>query len=99
MRTDEGDEIVEPGAYDLGSSRLHVWLTRDDADVVQMWACTDEHPDSFCARCQEVDGVLNALFVHVIDGLIECTQLASGEFQFRLTQAGKDAVRRMGISG
>lgn len=87
MRTDEGDEIVEPGDYDLGDDRtLRVWLTQDDDERVEMWTCT---------HCQKVDGVLNALLVSVIDGQMETRQDENGEFKFSITPAGVDRVKAM----
>lgn len=48
MRTDDGEEIVEPGDYELTDGRsLRVYLTQDADETVHMWAGT---------YCQEVDG-------------------------------------------
>jgi hypothetical protein len=85
MRTDDGEEIVEPGDYDLGDDRtLRVYLTQDDDEQVHMWACT---------HCQEVDGMLNAILVNVIDGQMSLKQKESGEFFMSITPAGTDRVK------
>jgi hypothetical protein len=95
MRTEEGEEIVDPGIYDLGDDRrLHVFIT-GTPEHPKMWACSVYDHGPFCRLCQEVDGTLNALLVNVLDGRMTCRQDAEGEFQFKLTQAGTDAVRSM----
>lgn len=87
MRTEEGDEIIEPGDYDLGEDRtLRVYLTEDENDTVHMWACT---------HCREVDGVTNALLVGAIDGLYNVTQDEHGEFRLSLTTAGEEAAKAL----
>ena len=87
MRTEDGDEIVEPGDYDMGDGqRLRVYLTEDDEGERAMWACT---------HCQEVDGVLNSILVGALDGLFGISQDESGEFQIRLTEAGLDSAKRL----
>lgn len=91
MRTPDGEEIVEPGDYDLGDDRrLRVYLTQDETkpedEQVEMWACT---------HCQPVDGVLNAILVNVIDGQMNLTQDETGEFRMSLTEAGTDRVKAM----
>jgi len=87
MRNEEGEEIIEPGDYDLGDDRrLRVYLTQNDDEQIHMWACT---------HCQEVDGVLNAILTTVIDGQMALTQDADGEFRLSMTQAGIDRVKNM----
>jgi hypothetical protein len=87
MRTEEGDEIIEPGDYELSDERtLRVYLTKDADETLHMWACT---------HCQEVDGVTNALLVGVIDGTFDVTQDDSGEFRLGITKAGEDAVKAL----
>lgn len=86
MRTDEGDEIIEPGDYDLDGKTLRVYLTQDEEGDRTMWACT---------HCQEVDGITNGLLLNVIDGTLLTTQDESGEFNFQMTEAGKDRVKSM----
>lgn len=95
MRTEDGDEIIEPGVYDLGDDRrLHIFITGPEDDL-KMWACSVYDHGPFCRLCQEVDGVLNACLVNVIDGRMECSQDQRGEFRFKVTKAGEDAVRAM----
>lgn len=94
MRTEDGDEIIEPGVYELDDDkRLHVWIT--GGDEPQMWACCVYDHGPFCRLCQPVDGLLNACLTNVIDGRFTCSQKSDGEFEFSITQAGKDAVRAM----
>jgi hypothetical protein len=97
MKTEDGDEIVEPGEYDLGDGRtLHVFLTGTEEIGYRMWACTAYDHGPHCRRCQEVDGVLNALLVNVLDGQMTCRQRPDdAEFLFHVTKAGEDAVRAM----
>lgn len=96
MKTDDGDEIIEPGMYDLGEGKtLHVFLSGNEDIDYRMWACTAYDHGPMCRLDQEVDGVLNALLVNVIDGRMTCRQDQDGQFQFRVTQAGKDAVKSM----
>lgn len=91
MKTEEGDEIVEPGVYELEDDRrLHVWISGDD-----LWACCVYDHGPFCRLCQRVDGMLNALLVNVLDGHMICRQGPDGEFSFQMTKAGMDAVRAM----
>lgn len=91
MRTEDGDEIIEPGIYDLGEDRkLHVSIAGG-----KLWACSVYDHGPMCRLCQEVDGVLNACLVNVIDGRMTCRQDGDGEFQFKVTRAGEDAVRAM----
>jgi len=95
MRTEDGDEIIEPGVYDLGEGRkLHVFITGVEGDY-KLWACSVYDHGPFCRLCQEVDGGLNACLVNVLDGRMECQQDAKGEFCFKVTKAGEDAVRAM----
>lgn len=87
MRTEEGDEIIEPGDYELdGGRRLRVYVTQDDDEELHLWACT---------HCQEIDGMTNGLLVGVIDGNFDIRQDAAGEFQLRLTDAGTDAAKAL----
>lgn len=99
MRTEDGEEIIEPGVYDLGDDRsLYVFLTGrqlQPAADVQMWACMAHTAGLRCDLCQEVDGMLNAMLLNVIDGRMDTRQDPDGEFQFRMTRAGNDAVRAM----
>lgn len=86
MRTENGDEVIEPGAYDLGDGKmLHVWVGGTE-EQPELWATTFG---------QEVDGILNAMLLNVIDGQMECSQDEDGEFRFKVTQAGMDKVRHM----
>ncbi len=95
MRTDDGDEIIEPGTYELSNGRtLHVWIGGTE-DEPELWACSVYDHGPFCRLCQEVDGTLNALLVNVLDGRMECDQSPDGEFRFKVTKAGEDAVRAM----
>lgn len=87
MRTDEGDEVIEPGEYELADGRaLRVYLTQDDDGQLHLWACT---------HCQEVDGVTNGLLLNVIDGRMDIDQDETGEFQLKMTQAGIDVVENL----
>lgn len=95
MRTEDGDEIIEPGTYDLSSGRtLHIWIVGAE-DEPEMWACSVYDHGPFCRLCQRVDGVLNACLVNVLDGRMECDQDAEGGFRFKMTPAGIDAVHTM----
>jgi hypothetical protein len=95
MRTEDDDEIITPGTYDLGGDRkLHVFITGTDDDL-KMWACCAYDHGPHCRLCQEVDGILNACLLNVIDGRFTCSQDADGEFKFKVTKAGEDAVRAM----
>jgi hypothetical protein len=96
MRTEDGDEIIEPGIYDLGGDRtLHVFLTGTDEHSLKLWACSVYDHGPHCRLCQEVDEIMNGCLLNVIDGRMECAQDPDGEFEFKMTQAGFDAVRRM----
>jgi hypothetical protein len=96
MRTSDGDEIISPGVYDLGNDRrLHVFLTGTDEIGRKLWACCVYDHGPFCRLCQEVDDALNALLLNVVDGRMGCRQEPGGEFKFKVTQAGLDAVRAM----
>lgn len=96
MRTEEGDEIIEPGEYELpNGNTLHVWITGSESDEPKLWACQVYDHGLFCRLCKEVDGALNACLVNVLDGRMECDQDQDGEFRFKVTQAGVDAVRTM----
>ncbi len=87
MRTEEGDEIIDPGDYDLGEGqRLRVYVMQDEEENLTMWACT---------HCQEVDGVMNALLVGVIDGQYNLMQSDTGEFALSLTEAGEAAAKAL----
>lgn len=86
MRTDEGEEIIEPGDYDIDGTRLRVYLTEDEDEQVHMWACT---------HCQEVDGITSAILTNVIDGRMTIRQTESGEFQMSMTQAGIDQAKHL----
>jgi hypothetical protein len=96
MRTEDGDEIIEPGEYDLSEGRtLRVWLGGVEGDR-ELWACSMHDHGPFCRLCQRVDGVLNACLINVIDGQMVCSQRPEdGEFLFQVTRAGFDAVRAM----
>lgn len=87
MRTEEGDEVIEPGEYELADGRvLRVYLTEDAEEHMHLLACT---------HCQEVDGITNGLLVNVIDGRMDIAQGETGEFQLKMTQAGVDALKGM----
>lgn len=87
MRTEDGEEIVEPGYYDLGEGQtLRVYLTQDDDEQIHMWACT---------HCQEVDGVLNGILTLVLDGQMTLRQDDEGQFFMSMTEAGTDRVKNM----
>lgn len=93
---DSDDEIITPGSYELNSGRtLRVWISGTE-DAPELWACSVYDHGPMCRLCQEVDGVTNACLVNVIDGRMECDQdPQTGEFRFKVTQAGEDAVRAM----
>lgn len=94
MRTEDDDEIIEPGTYDLSNGRkLHVWIVPESETV--LWACSVYDHGPLCRLCQPVDEMLNACLVNVIDGRFECDQDQDGEFRFKVTKAGEDAVRAM----
>jgi hypothetical protein len=96
MKTEDGDEIIDPGDYDLGdNTTLHVFFTGNDEVGYKLWACAAYDHGPFCRLCKEVDGMLNALLINVIDGRMTLRQDQDGEFQFRMTAAGNDAVRSM----
>lgn len=100
MRTEDGEEIVKPDEYGIDGGRtLHVFLTGTEASGYRMWACTAYDHGPMCRLCQEVDGVLNACLVNVLDGRMTCRQGPDGEFSFHVTQAGRDAVRAMVARG
>ncbi len=95
MRTEDGEEIIEPGTYEQHDGpELHVFLTGNPEVGYELWACTAYDHGPFCRLCQEVDSVTNACLVNVLDGRMTCRQKPTGEFTFKMTQAGRDAVDR-----
>lgn len=89
------DEIIQPGTYELNNGHtLHVWISGTE-DEPEMWACQVYDHGPMCRLCQEVDGVLNACLLNAIDGRMECDQDQDGQFRFKVTKAGEDAVRNM----
>ena len=95
MKTDDGEEIIEPDVYELGGGRrLHVFMTGVEGDY-KLWACTAYDHGPFCRLCEVVDDVLNACLLNVLDGRMDCQQTPDGEFRFRVTAAGRDAVKAM----
>lgn len=96
MKTEDGDEIIEPGEYDLGDGKtLHAFLTGTKEVGYKLWACAAYDHGPMCRLCQEVDDVLNACLINVLDGRMTCRQDADGRFEFKVTKAGEDAVRNM----
>lgn len=92
MRNEQG---VTPGSYRLNNERtLHVWLGGTE-DEPLLWACSVYDHGPMCRLCQEVDGMLNACLVNVLDGRMECDQDANGNFHFKVTPAGADALKAM----
>lgn len=93
--SDDSDEIIAPGDYELNNGRtLHVWIGGTD-EAPELWACSVYDHGPFCRLCQGVDGLLNACLVNVLDGRLECDQDQDGQFRFKVTPAGIDAVRSM----
>lgn len=91
----DANPIIAPGDYELSDGRtLHVW-TGGSEDEPALWACSLNDHGPFCRLCQLVDGVLDACLINVIDGRLECRQEANGEFRFKVTEAGEDALRAM----
>lgn len=96
MKTDDGDEIIEPGDYDLGDGKtLHVIITGSEDIGFKLWACTAYDHGPMCRLDQEVDAMLNACLCNVLDGRMTCRQNQDGEFAFKVTKAGEDAVKTM----
>lgn len=96
MRMENGDELIEPGEYDLGEHRkLRVFFVGSKETGRKLWACAAYDHGPFCRLCQEVDEVLNGCLTNVLDGRMTCRQGPDGGFSFKLTQAGFDAVRVM----
>lgn len=95
MRDENGEEIIDPGVYDVDGKTLHVFLTGTEEIGHRLWACMASDHGPMCRLCCEVDGMMNACLVNVLDGRMVCRQNADGEFQFRVTRAGADAVQAM----